>query len=192
MNIPNKYTKTAIALHWIIALLIIGNAVLGQLFNHISDDNIRTAIDTHKSIGITVLGLVIMRLLWRATHQPPTLPASHARWEIMGAKIGHAALYVLMIALPISGWMHDSAWKDAAAHPMSLFGLMPWPRIAMIATIEPISKEHLHDLFGAMHTWFGYVLYGVLTLHISGALKHQYFDAHSDKRRGMLPVLGKK
>ena len=187
MPLANKYTKTAVFLHWSIALLMIGNCLLALLFQFISDENIRLAIDTHKSFGITVLGLVVLRVLWRVSHPAPPLPSNHARLEILGAKLGHAALYVLMIALPLSGWMHDSAWKDAAAHPMSLFWSIPWPRISMIANIEAVSKEHLHELFGQLHIISSYVLYGVLALHIAGALKHQYFDQHSDKGRGMLP-----
>ena len=190
MTLPNKYTKTAVFLHWSIALLMIGNCLLGLLFQFISDENIRLAIDTHKSFGITVLGLVVLRVLWRVSHPAPPLPSNHARLEILGAKLGHAALYVLMIALPLSGWMHDSAWKDAAAHPMSLFWSIPWPRISMIANIEAVSKEHLHELFGQLHVISSYVLYGILALHIAGALKHQYFDQHSDKGRGMLPNNG--
>ena len=190
MTLPNKYSKTAVFLHWTIALGLIGNCLLGLLFQFISDENIRLAIDMHKSFGIIVLGLVLMRILWRLTHPAPALPSTHASWEILGAKIGHAALYVLMLALPLSGWMHDSAWKDAATHPMSLFWSIPWPRISMIANIEAVSKEHLHELFGAMHVIASYVLYGVLALHIAGALKHQYFDKHSDKGRGMLPNHG--
>ena len=190
MTLPNKYNKTAVFLHWSIAILMIGNCLLGLLFQFISDENIRLAIDTHKSFGITVLGLVILRILWRVSHPTPALPSSHARLEILGAKLGHAALYLLMIALPLSGWMHDSAWKDAAAHPMSLFWSIPWPRISMITNIEAVSKEHLHDLLGQIHTISSYVLYGIFALHIAGALKHQYFDKHSDKGRGMLPNNG--
>ena len=190
MSHPNKYTKTAVFLHWAIAILMIGNCLLGLLFQFISDQNIRLAIDSHKSFGIMVLGLVILRVLWRMSHPAPALPSNHARVEILGAKIGHAALYFLMIALPLSGWMHDSAWKDAAAHPMSLFWSIPWPRISLISNIEAIRKEQLHDLFGQLHNIFSYVLYGILALHIAGAFKHQYFDKHSDKGRGMLPNNG--
>ncbi|MFZ2403608.1 MAG: cytochrome b [Methylobacter sp.] len=185
MTILEKYNRTAIVLHWLIAVLIIANVVLGLLFDAVSDEHIRMAIDTHKSIGITVLGLVLLRILWRVTHHPPP---SHTRV----AKIAHMTLYLLILALPISGWLHDSAWKDAATYPMTLFGYIPWPRIAMIATIEPIAKEYLHDLLGAVHNWFGYVFYGVLGLHIAGAIKHQYVDKHSDKHRGMLPNINRE
>ena len=190
MALQNKYTKTAVVLHWAIALLIIANCVLGLLFQFIPDEHIRYAIDAHKSFGISVLGLALLRILWRCAHPAPPLPASHARLEILGAKIGHAALYFLMLALPLSGWMHDSAWKDAATHPMSLFWSIPWPRISVISNIEAVRKDQLHELFGTFHNLASYLLYSVLALHIAGALKHQYFDRHSDKGRGMLPDRG--
>lgn len=186
MKLPDKYTRTAMALHWLIALLIIGNVLLGLSFDYVPEARIRLVIDTHKSIGITVLGLGLMRLLWRATHPPPALPEHYPRWERMAAHLTHAALYLLIFALPISGWLHDSAWKDAATHPMKLFGLLPWPRIGAIASIEPQAREILHDVFGEVHRLFGYLLYALFALHVGGALKHQLVDKEPELQR-MLP-----
>ena len=177
-----SFTRTAVWLHWTIAIALMGNCVLGLLFNSIADEHIRFAIDTHKSVGITLLGLLVMRVLWRFANPPPPLPASYVRWEVRAAGIGHAGLYALMFALPLSGWMHDSAWKDAATHPMSLFGTIPWPRISLIANIEAVRKEHMHTLFGELHMLSSYLLYALLAIHIGAALKHQYIDQHSDKR----------
>ena len=188
MPTPERYTRTAVWLHWMIAILILINVTLGLSVGYIAEDNVRAVINLHKSIGILVLGLVILRILWRATHEPPALSAPHARWELMIAKMTHGVLYVLILALPLSGWMHDSAWKEAATHPLTLFGIVPWPRIAAIANLDPASKLYWHDWFGTLHVWCTYALYGVLALHIGGALKHQYFDQHSDPQRGMLPA----
>ncbi len=182
-RLPDRYTRTAVVLHWLIAALIVVNVALGLSADHLPDAWVRPVIDTHKSTGITVLGLVILRLLWRAAHRPPPLPASYARWERAAAHAAHLALYVLMLLLPLSGWLHDSAWKDAVTHPMSLYGLVPWPRIGVIERIEPVTKESLHDLFGAIHTTFGYLLYAVLALHIGGALKHQWLDREPELQR---------
>ena len=178
-----RYTTTAIALHWLIAVLIVTNVALALSADWIPDNAVRTVIDTHKSTGITVLGLVLLRLLWRFRHAPPTLPASYAVWERTGAHAAHFALYALMLALPLSGWLHDSAWKDAATHPMKLFGLVPWPRIGWVTGLEPGLKERLHDQFGALHSWLGYILYGLVALHIAGALKHQWLDRHPQLQR---------
>lgn len=182
---PNieRYTRAAIALHWLIAALMALNTALALSVDHWPDEWTRPVIDTHKSIGITVLGLALMRILWRATHRPPALPGAYAAWERAGAHLAHVGLYGLMLALPISGWLHDSAWKDAPSHPMRLYGLAPWPRISWIADLPPELKERLHDVFGAFHQAFGYALYALVALHILGALKHQWLDRERELQR---------
>jgi cytochrome b561 len=182
-----RYTGTAIALHWIVAVLILANVALGYSADLVPDGFVRSVIDTHKSIGITVLGLAILRLLWRLGHRPPDLPASYPPLERLSAHAAHGALYVLIFALPISGWMHDSAWKDAAAHPLTFYGLFRWPRIGWIANIEPVEKERLHTLLFTAHSYFGYALYLLLALHVVGALKHQFWDRAAELQR-MLPA----
>jgi cytochrome b561 len=170
-------------LHWLIAALIIINVALGLAADWLPDEWVRLDIDTHKSIGITVLGLAILRLIWRFRHQPPALPASFAAWELKTSHITHVLLYVLMFALPLSGWLHDSAWKDAASHPMTLFHLVPWPRIGYIMQLDPPLKETLHTVFGLIHKSFGFVLYALLALHVAGALKHEWIDKEPVLRR---------
>jgi cytochrome b561/glycosyltransferase involved in cell wall biosynthesis len=181
-----RYTTTAVFLHWAIALLLAVNIGLALSVDHLPDAAVRPVIDTHKSIGITVLGLALIRLLWRFSHKPPPLATRYALWERRCAATVHAALYGLMLALPLSGWLHDSAWKDAATHPMRLFGLVPWPRVPAIATLEPALKESLHTVFGQLHTWFAYALYALFALHVLGALKHQLYDREPELQR-MLP-----
>jgi cytochrome b561/glycosyltransferase involved in cell wall biosynthesis len=188
-TIAIRYTMTAMVLHWAIALLLAVNIALALSVDHLPDAAVRPVIDTHKSIGITVLGLALIRLLWRLSHVPPPLATRYALWERRCATAVHATLYGLMLALPLSGWLHDSAWKDAATHPMRLFGLVPWPRIQAIATLEPALKESLHTVFGQLHTWFGYALYALFTLHVLGALKHQLYDREPELQR-MLPRSG--
>jgi cytochrome b561 len=186
---PSKYTRIAMALHWIVAVLILCNVALGLSADHwLPDEQIRPVIDLHKSIGITVLGLVLLRILWRLSHKPPPLPRSFPTWERTAANTGHFLLYLLMIAIPLSGWAHDSAWKDAATHPMQLFGLFQWPRIGLLMNMDPAYKEsvHLHDNLGLLHTWLGYALYALLTLHVAGALKHEWIDRRSVLKR-MVP-----
>lgn len=173
---PNsRYSGIAIVLHWVMAALMLGNIVLIWIVDELPDERVRLAIDTHKSIGITVLGLFVLRVLWRLGHRPPELNEL-AAWERLAAKVGHVGLYALLLALPLSGWLHDSAWKDAATHPMSLFGLVPWPRIGLIMNLEPGQKEQLHSLFGEMHEWLANGFYVLFVLHVLGALKHQFLD----------------
>jgi cytochrome b561 len=178
-----RYTPIAITLHWLVAVLMIINVALVLTVDYWPEAWVRPVIDTHKSIGITVLGLALLRLLWRLGHAPPPLPADMPALERRGAHAAHWLLYLVIFALPLSGWLHDSAWKDAASHPMTLFGAIPWPRIGFITGLEAGLKEQLHDIFGEVHEWFGYGLYGLVALHIAGALKHQFIDRHAELQR---------
>ncbi len=186
-----RYSRTAMVLHWLIAALITVNIVLIWCVDYLPDEAARPVIDTHKSFGITVLGLAIMRLLWRFAHRPPPLPADYPPWEKTAAHAAHIALYVLIFAMPLSGWMHDSAWKDADKFPMKLYALIPWPRIGWIADLDPQTKERMHDLFGMAHTRLSYVLYALFVLHVAAALKHQWIDKHPELER-MLPERAKR
>jgi cellulose synthase/poly-beta-1,6-N-acetylglucosamine synthase-like glycosyltransferase/cytochrome b561 len=181
-----RYTGVAIALHWLIAVFIAVNVGLALSVDLLPDAAVRPVIDLHKSMGITVLGLVTLRVLWRLSHRPPALPAKYSPWERLTAHGVHYLLYALMFALPLSGWLHDSAWRDAATHPMHLFGLFEWPRLQFIMTQPAGVKEQLHTRFGTLHTWLGYGLYALFALHVGGALKHQWFDGEAELQR-MLP-----
>jgi cytochrome b561 len=178
-----RYTGFAVALHWLIAIAIIANVALAWIWPHLADAAVRPAIDTHKSIGITVLGLAIMRLLWRLTHEPPALPATYHRWEIAASRVTHTLLYLLIFAMPLTGWIMDSGWKDAATHPMFFFSMFEWPRIGFIMRMPPSAREHIHTWFGAAHVWGSYLLYGLFALHVGAALKHQWRDRESELQR---------
>lgn len=178
-----RYTRVAVILHWLVAVLITVNVVLALSADHVPDAAVRSVIDAHKSIGISVLGLALLRIVWRLTHRPPVAPAVHGRLERIAAQWVHGSLYLLILLLPLSGWLHDSAWKDAATHPMHWFGLFDWPRIGAITTLPPSTREALHTKFGELHTALSYLLYALLAFHIAGALKHQLFDGESTLRR---------
>lgn len=186
MKTQLKYTKIAMALHWLIALLIVVNLALAHSTELFADHWVRAAIDTHKSLGITVLGLVLLRILWRIGHPPPSLPYSFTNWERRLASAGHVSLYVLMFAIPLTGWMHDSAWKKAAEYPMQLFYMVPWPRIAFIQQMEPDFKLYLHGLFGTIHQSLSWVLIALLVAHIAAVIKHHVKDKEPIVQR-MLP-----
>ena len=186
MNESQRYTRTAMSLHWLIAILIILNVILALTDDLWPEGWERYVIDLHKSIGITVLGLAIMRLLWRVSHRPLALPKSFPTLERGAAHTAHLLLYVLIFAIPLSGWAHDSAWVAAASHPMKLYFLVPWPRIGYFMALDPQTKDVMHTQLGQLHTWLGYVLYVVLFLHVAGALKHEFIDRESVLRR-MLP-----
>ncbi|WP_246174320.1 cytochrome b [Pandoraea terrigena] len=178
-------------LHWAVALLMLGNVAIGQTIALLSDAtlekiDVRFWIDLHKSIGIAVLGLAILRVLWRATHRPPALSQVFASWERTAAHLAHWLLYVLIVVLPLTGWAHDSAWVAASTHPLVLFGIVPFPRMGFLMALNDASKDHWHTVLGNVHTYCAYGLYVLLALHIGGALKHQWIDRHPVLRR-MLP-----
>lgn len=178
-------------LHWVIAALILGNIALIYTTHQLPDAVQGGLTDLHMSIGLTVLGLVLLRLLWRFSHRPPPLPAAYAPWERAVAHAAHITLYGVMLLLPISGWLHDSAWKDAPAHPYYWFGLFEWPRLKWIRELNPPLKEVMHHRFLILHIGCGYALYALLCAHIAGVLKHQILDREPELQR-MIPRFGKR
>lgn len=172
-----RYTRIAIVFHWVIAAFVVTNIALAWTFK-IWDDRpwTQSVTNTHKTIGITVLGLALMRLLWRIAHRPPPLSPAIPRWQAVAARTGHAALYFLIIAMPLSGWIYDSAWEYAADVPIDFFGLFEMPRIAWVADMPAGPKKEVDELFHHVHEWLSYLLYVLLAAHLAGALKHQYFD----------------
>jgi cytochrome b561 len=180
---PARYTGTAIALHWIIALLIIVNVGLAWAWPNVADESVRPLINNHKSIGITLLALVIMRLLWRLTHRPPALADHLKTWEKHAAHTAHILLYVVMFAMPLSGWIMDSAWEKAADNPNFWFGLFEWPRLGFVMDMDVATKKSVHDAFGAMHEISAFILYFLVVVHIGGALKHQFLDKDKELAR---------
>ena len=182
----NRYTSTAIVFHWILAVGLFVNVSIALIYPYFGDQYIRLAIDSHKSIGITLFGLGILRLLWRMTHKPPTYPIKQSGLVRRLVKSTHGLLYSLIILIPLSGWMHDSAWKAANEIKMYWFGFFEWPRISWIMEIEAEQKEMLHSLFGGFHEWFSYTLYALVLLHIVGALKHHFSKTERIRGRGMI------
>ncbi len=183
MTLPDRYTRPAMVFHWTIAALIVVNVVMVWVIDYFPDAWGRPIIDLHKSIGLTVLGLALMRILWRVTHAPPMPPPGQKRWEITASHLVHFALYVVIIGLPLSGYMHDSAFKLAPEHPLTFFGLFEVPRIGWILHTAQPDKERLHDVFYSWHVWFAYALYALFVLHVGGALKHQWLDRQRELQR---------
>ena len=182
-----RYNRTAMVLHWLVASLLLINIVVGLKGDSAEGPGARQIIDLHKSIGLTVLGLVILRILWRIAHKPPPMPETYPKLERRGAHLAHLALYAVMVLLPLSGYVHDSLWKGAPTHPIVLFGLVPFPRIGFLETLDPATKEHLHSVFFGYHVWLGYILYGLVALHLLGVAKHHAIDRESELQR-MLPA----
>jgi cytochrome b561 len=175
-----RYTRTAMALHWVAAALITAGFTLGlsMVGLPVSPQKLKW-YSWHKWIGITVFLVVIARLLWRQNHPAPPLPASVARWERRIARITHIALYVLMLVIPLSGW----AYSSAAGVPVVYLGLVPLPNLVH-------RDEALADLLRLVHRTWNFTLLGLVALHVVAALKHQFLD-HDRVLARMLPAKAK-
>ncbi len=189
MTLPARYTLPAIVLHWVIAVFILANIAIGLLAGDLPDAWQRPFIDTHKSIGLTVLGLAILRLLWRLTHKPPAMPSTYRPWERRAAHAAHWALYALIFAVPFTGWLHDSAWKGGPTHPLKIWWVIPWFRFHSLQALPPAEQDKLHAFYFQIHESLAYLLLAIFVVHVAGALKHQFLDGEPELQR-MLPEPG--
>ncbi len=184
MTLPEKYTQPAVILHWLIAIGIWFN--IGKMFFTDDHDRTRDIINMHKSVGITVLGLVVLRLLWRAANKPPALPANYAAWEVKLSKGIHHLLYLMIFAIPFSGWLMNSASlnKDTGQpYGIDLYHIVPWFNLPFFGGMEAATKHAWHENLGAVHATVAYLLLAVLVLHVLGALKHQFIDKDKELQR---------
>jgi cytochrome b561 len=176
-----RYTKTAIALHWTIGLLIIGMLILGLTMGGFPTKYKFIAYNLHKSFGLTVLVLSLFRVYWRLTHRAPPMPASMKRWEKCAAHAAHLGLYFLMIAMPLSGWILVSA---DAKYPTVFFSLFEVPQFPLAPAYD---THDTHELFETLHYWFAMGAIGLIAAHFAAAMKHHFISKDSVLRR-MLPL----
>lgn len=161
-----RYSTVAVLFHWVIAVLVIVNWRIAEGAEHLEGAAKSAAIAPHKAIGITIMVLTIARLIWRLTHRPPAPPQSVANWERVLAKTVHVIFYVLLIGLPIGGWLAGSY----AGFPIDYFGLF---------TIPTLPVEVNFDTAGAIidqHKAGGAFVLALVVLHVLGALKHSFVD----------------
>jgi cytochrome b561 len=176
-RIMQRYTTTAIVLHWLIAMLIIGAFTLGLVMTDIpgfSPTKLRY-YSWHKWAGVTVLLLAALRLLWRLKHRPPELSASMPAWQRSAAHGLHHLLYVLIFAVPLSGYFYTLA----AGFPVVYFGLFQLP---VLIAKNPALAETLKTV----HYWLNMTMAALVLLHVLAALKHTFVDRDGTMRR-MLP-----
>jgi cytochrome b561 len=160
-----RYTKVAIWLHWLIGLSVIINIGLAMLTEGLPREAHREAMNIHKALGITILVLTALRILWRLGHKPPPLPAGTPAWQRPVSKILHFLFYLLLILLPLSGWV----WMSAADRPIDFFGLFTVPSIAA-------PSKGLADTLHERHELLGITMLVLVVIHILAVLKHQYVD----------------
>jgi cytochrome b561 len=171
-----RYHRLSIFFHWLIAVLIIGAFALGSIMTEmkISPSKLQY-YSWHKWLGVSILALVALRLLSRLVLGAPAYPDSMKKWEKQLANTTHISLYVLMFAVPLSGYFYTSA----AGIPVVYFKLIEWPTIiGPNPELKPILKE-LHEILTT-------VLLIVASLHVAAALKHHFIDRDGIFQR-MLP-----
>jgi cytochrome b561 len=166
-----RYTVVAIALHWLIAAGIIGMIALGWIMDDVPDQQAYGLIQIHKSFGITILLLSVARVVWRLMNPPPPEPPMPG-WQRGLALFVHVGLYVLIIAMPLTGWIMASASSDA---PTRWFGLFD-ARMPVIPGLPSETRKGLEDGFEFAHSNLQWVIIAMLVLHVAGALKHQFVD----------------
>lgn len=177
-NHSERWGLVSIALHWLTLLLILGLAVVGLLMGELPNSPLKLQVYAmHKSFGLTVLGLTLLRLGWRLLAGAPAPLPGQPAWQRWAAGSVHGLLYALLLAMPLSGWLYNSA----SGFPLKWFGLYSLPKLS---GYSPELKHFAHEA----HETLFYVLAVVLLLHAAAALKHHYLDRDATLSR-MLPLL---
>ena len=185
-NTRTRYGTVAMTLHWLIAALVLTNLYLGLSFDYYpkGDATLFQVVQIHKSIGLTVLTLSILRLLWRLVNPVPPLPAGMRPLMKFLAHATHFLLYFLIIAIPLSGWAMVSASRLGLS--TRYFGLFDWPNIGFLAGMPLDQKNLLRHDFHAIHAYLAWSAIVLVVLHVSAALYHQFFR-RDDVLKRMLP-----
>jgi cytochrome b561 len=187
--IQTRYSTVAILLHWTIAVLLVVNVGLAWYADSLEGAAKIAPLQLHKPIGVTILLLTLARLTWRRINPPPLLSPTLLPWERMLSKTVHALFYVMLLAIPLTGWAMVSASKLIQVYPIDMFGLFNWPAIPWLAQLPPDRMPATHELFEEAHPLLAKVIiYGLIPLHILGALKHQFLDKDNELAR-MIPFL---
>jgi len=162
----SRYTSVAILLHWVMAALILVTWSIAIVVGDMPLSPIRiTGFSWHKWLGVTVFFLVVVRLLWRATHPAPKLDVAMPAWQEKIMELTHVALYLLMVVIPLVGWVMSSA----KGYTVNYFGLFDLPDL--------VDKDKaLGHLLKEVHEWLANGLMVLVGLHVLAALKHQFID----------------
>jgi len=176
-NNEARWGAIAQLLHWLIALAVAGQMVLGWVMVSLRLSSTKFELYAiHKSLGITLLLLVLIRLAWRLWNVTPPAPPGSPRWEARAAGATHALLYVLLFALPVSGYLINSA----SNFPLVIWGVLPLPNLTDENEPLQIVAEYLHlTLF--------WILATLVLLHAAAALRHHWVLKDTVLRR-MLPA----
>lgn len=180
----SRYNNIAISLHWLMAFLILGMLGVGKFMVGLEDaDPLRfTLTQWHKTFGVLILLLAVLRLSWRLTHRAPPHPAKAPKWEHAAAKFSHIAMYALLFIAPLTGWMMVSA------SPLNidtlLFNVVPWPHLPWLHNLA--DKATAVTRYEQFHEWATGAMIALLLLHVAAALKHHFINRDT-VLTGMMP-----
>ncbi len=190
----SRYSTVAIILHWLIATLILANLWLGLTMGAQRGPPKFHTLQLHQSFGITILLLSVLRLGWRLANPPPPAAPGMAHCEKTAAAVIHFGFYLIMIGMPLSGWLSELVGPAGA--PILLYKIggfpgAPWPHVPIAADLSPERRKALADAADATHLYLSYSAYVLIALHLLGALKHQLFNPNPVLPR-MLPFLKRR
>ena len=185
----SRYSAVAIGLHWAIAGMLLGLIWLGWNMHGPDGREIEWAYQMHKSIGITVLMLTIVRVIWRVKNPPPPLPDEMKSWEKTASHIVHLGFYAVMIGAPLAGWALASIAKVQV--PTVLFGAVSWPHLPFLPGLSAETKAALYNVIEFMHSKSAWLIIGMLALHVGGALKHEFSEEDGVLKRMIPGLFGK-
>ncbi|NVK33710.1 MAG: cytochrome b [Rhodobacteraceae bacterium] len=173
-NTPTGYGAIAIAFHWTMALLIIGMFIFGKYMHSLppTDPSTFQLYQLHKSVGFVVLGLALLRIVWRLMNPAPKLPEGMHPLEKLAAHLGHIGLYTLMLAIPLSGWLLVSA--SPWGIPTIVFNTFEMPHLPIPALFG--SPQDASDLFQEVHEALALFIMILAGLHVAAALKHHFIS----------------
>lgn len=175
-NTANHYGAIAKFFHWTVALAVIGLLIVGFIMGNVQDKALKMQIyNVHKLIGLVVLGLMLLRLVWRLINVQPVYPAGVPNWERKAARGVHDLLYLALITMPISGWMMSAA---AGRPPHLGRWLLAMPGIEI--------NKGLAHYFNTLHGILAWIIAAALVVHLAAALKHHCLDKNEVLMR-MLP-----
>jgi len=177
-----RYDRVQIILHWLIAFIILGMIGLGLFMVElpkkselpVGEESVRAFYFLlHKSLGLTAAMLIVLRIIWRLTHTPPALPDSISKWQKRAAGAVHGLLYLVMLAMPLSGYMQSMYSKYATK-----FWGLPLPRLA---EADQVMRERYTEL----HEYLAFVFIALIIIHIAAAVKHKISGSGISERMSL-------
>ena len=170
----DRYSRTAVVLHWVIAAAVFGQIAFGWYLQTVPRLTPGRAIfvNWHKSTGVVIGLLILFRIAWRLTHKPPPFPASMPAWEQSAARVSHVLLYICMLVMPVAGYTASNFSKFG----VKLFNavlLPPWGA----------DNREIYAVFNALHVTTSYIFVALIAIHVAAALRHLFFPRHGVFRR---------